>query len=316
MSLLKIYKKLKKPENTNKNSFNTENLKKSNNHYIGINGLGHIAILFCTTSPKGKEENIQNLQLHHGMQATIKFNGKESKKKFSILRCTSKEERLREIFLSSLNNIIENIAETISEKEIYEKTKSLIELYKQISKSKNYDLIGFWGELFIIKILNSKELLIEAFHPKINDTFDFFLENKALEIKSTTSNDRKHIFSFDQLNSKNNIIIIGSVMLRKSRTGISLLDLKNDILKDIGKKYLKEKLQEIYDIYTGSKTQKELNDIKYNFKYSKDNLKFFDSTKVPRIKETPMYGVKNIKFVSDLNSAESISKLSDYEFLK
>jgi hypothetical protein len=105
-------------------------------------------------------------------------------------------------------------------------------------------------------------------------------------------------------------------MLRKSRTGISLLDLKNDILKDIGKKYLKEKLQEIYDIYTGSKTQKELNDIKYNFKYSKDNLKFFDSTKVPRIKETPMYGVKNIKFVSDLNSAESISKLSDYEFLK
>ena len=316
MSLLKIFKKLKKPKITNKNSFNTVNLKKSKNHFIGINGLGHVAILFSTTSPKGKEENIQNLQLQHGAQAKIKHKGKELKKRFTILKCTSKEVRLKEIFLSSLNNTFENVSEIISEKEIYEKTKNLIDLYKKITRNQNYDLIGFWGELFIIKNLRPKELLIEAYHVETNDTFDFFLENKALEIKSTTTNDRKHIFSFDQLNSNDNTIVVGSVMLRKSKNGCSLLDLKNNIIKNISKKTLKEKMQEIYDIYTGLKTQEELNEIKYSLKYAQDNLKFFDSIKIPRIKETPMYGITKIKFVSDLSTAESIHDYTKYKFLK
>ena len=315
MSLFEKYKKLKKPKDKNQYRFDTLNLKKSKNHFIGINGLEHVALLFSTTNPKGKEENIQNLKLNHGVKAAIKYKGKETKKKFSILRCTSKDEKLKEIFLSSLDNTVENISDNVSEKEIYDRTKNLIELYKKISRNKNNDLTGFWGELFIIKYLNSKELLVEAWHPDTNDTFDFFIRNQALEIKTTTSNDRKHHFSYEQLNSTNNMIVVGSVMLRKSRSGVSLLELKNDIIKKINKKHLKEKLQEIYDIMTGLKTQTELDNAKYICEYAEDNIKFFDSKKVPRIKETPMHGIKNIKFESNLNGVESINDFSNYEFL-
>ena len=37
---------------------------------------------------------------------------------------------------------------------------------------------------------------------------------------------------------------------------------------------------------------------------------------MPRIKEAPMYGVKNIKFESDLNGVKAITDFSNYEFLK
>ncbi len=316
MSLIKDYKNLLKPKEKNNYIYNTKNIQNSKNHFIGINGFGHIALLFSTKSPRGKEENIQNLQLNHSIKATIKFKENKTKKKFSILKCTSKDERLREIFLSSLSDAVKNIKEDISEKEIYEKTKSLIDLYKKISKNKNNNLVGFWGELFVIHKLKSTDLLVEAWHPETNDTFDFYLKNQALEIKTTSSNDRKHQFSYEQLNTRNKKIIIASIMIRKSRTGKNLLNLKNLILKKLKKKINKEKVQEMYDVMTGLKNKKELDDISFSYEYSRDNLNFYDALNVPRIKEIPMNGIKSIKYESNLNSSKEIKDFSNYNFLK
>lgn len=316
MNLIQNYKNLLKPKEKNNDIYNTKNIQGSKNHYIGINGLGHIALLFSTKSPKGKEENIQNLQLKHSIKATIKFKGNKTKKKFSILKCTTKDERLREIFLSSLSDTVKKIKEDISEKEIYEKTKSLIELYKKITQNKNNDLVGFWGELFVINKLRSTDLLVEAWHPETTDTFDFYLKNQALEIKTTASNDRKHQFSYEQLNTRNKKIIIASVMIRKSRTGKNLLKLRNSILKKLKKKTNKEKVKEMYDVMTGLKSKNELKDISYSYEYSKDNLSFFDALNVPRIKETPMNGIKSVKYESNLNSSKEIKDFSKYNFLK
>ena len=76
------------------------------------------------------------------------------------------------------------------------------------------------------------------------ELFDFFIENTALETKTTTRNDRKHIFSYDQLNSKNLKIIVCSIKLEKQRSGLSILDLKKKIEKKIKNKDLLKKLNE------------------------------------------------------------------------
>ena len=55
---------------------------------------------------------------------------------------------------------------------------------------------------------------------------DFHSQNQALEIKTTTSNDRIHNFSYEQLNAGNEKLVICSIMLRFNRSGKSLEDLK------------------------------------------------------------------------------------------
>ena len=90
MSLIENYKSLLKPKEKNKYIFNTKNIKNSKNHFIGINGLGHIALLFSTKNPKGKEETIQNLQLNHSIKATIKFKGNKTKKNSVFLNVLQK----------------------------------------------------------------------------------------------------------------------------------------------------------------------------------------------------------------------------------
>jgi len=316
MNLFQKYQKISKIKDRNPVSFNTVKLNKKSEHFLGVNGLNQVAILLNASEPMGSNENIRYLTLEHSIPCTIYIENTVEKKNLSILKLDSKEENLKEIFLRSMDNIVENIPNEISQKKIYELTQSLIKLFEKISNKKNFDLLGFWGELFVIKHLRQKELLIEGWHPETNDTFDFLIKNSFLEIKTSTSNDRKHHFSFEQLNSNNKNIIVGSILIRKSRTGDSLLDLKNKILEEIDKKNLKDKVQEIYDIMTGSKTQEDLNEVKFSYEYAKDNILFYDSQNVPRIKETPMHGVKNIKFESDLNGVKVIDDFSNYTFLK
>ena len=316
MKILNRLNKLKKPRSKNKNIFNSLKINNSSKHLIGIDNKGLIVVLINSIKPKGNGEYLSNIIIKHGVNCSVHLKHEKLTKKFTMIKCLSNDNSTKELFLMSLERILENIPNEVSEIKIDELTKKLVKLFEKLSNKINIDLTGFWGELFIIDYLKSTELLVEAWHPETNDLFDFFLKNLALEVKTTTKNDRKHIFKFEQLNSKSNKIIIGSIMLKRSRAGKSLLDLKKKILKKISKTELIEKVNEIYAIMVANKSQKDLDSEKYSYEYAKENISFFDSVKIPRIKETPMYGIKNIKFESDLNISKSINNFSEYPFLK
>ena len=316
MKILNRLNKLKKPRSKNKNIFNSLKINNSSKHLIGIDNKGLIVVLINSIKPKGNGEYLSNIIIKHGVNCSVHLKNEKLTKKFTMIKCLSNDNSTKELFLMSLERILENIPNEVSEIKIDELTKKLVKLFEKLSNKINIDLTGFWGELFIIDYLKSTELLVEAWHPETNDLFDFFLKNLALEVKTTTKNDRKHIFKFEQLNSKSNKIIIGSIMLKRSRAGKSLLDLKKKILKKISKTELIEKVNEIYAIMVANKSQKDLDSEKYSYEYAKENISFFDSVEIPRIKETPMYGIKNIKFESDLNISKSINNFSEYPFLK
>lgn len=317
MSLFNKIKNLKKPLNVGSNIFNSIRINKNSEHLIGIDNKGLVVVLINSIKPKGVGQNLTNIIIEHDINCTIKLDDKKLIKKFTLIKCLSNQESIKELFLMTLENILQTIPNELSEKRIDELTVKLIKLFEKLSNPKNIDLTGLWGELFIINFLRSTEILIQAWHSENDDLFDFFLNNIALEIKTTTKNDRKHTFKFEQLNSTNtNKIIIGSIMLKRSRIGVSLLDLKNKILKKINNLEFSQKIKEIYALTIANKSQKDLDNEKYDYQYAVDNISFYDSQNVPRIKETPMYGVKNIKFESDLNGVKAISDFSNYEFLK
>lgn len=317
MSLFNKIKNLKKPLNVGSNIFNSIRININSEHLIGIDNKGLVVVLINSIKPKGVGQNLTNIIIEHDINCTIKLDDKKLIKKFTLIKCLSNQESIKELFLMTLENILQTIPNELSEKRIDELTVKLIKLFEKLSNPKNIDLTGLWGELFIINFLRSTEILIQAWHSENDDLFDFFLNNIALEIKTTTKNDRKHTFKFEQLNSTNtNRIIIGSIMLKRSRIGVSLLDLKNKILKKINNLEFSQKIKEIYALTIANKSQKDLDNEKYDYQYAVDNISFYDSQNVPRIKETPMYGVKNIKFESDLNGVKAISDFSNYEFLK
>lgn len=52
----------------------------------------------------------------------------------------------------------------------------------------------------------------------------------------------------------------------------------------------------------------DLDSIRFNIEYAKNNLKIFNGDDVPRIKEKDINGVFNIEYDVDLENVQSISK--------
>lgn len=222
--------KLKPPDSKDLNTYSVKEIKKNSNHLIGINFNREIALLFDTTKPYAKGDALEYIQLVHNQKCIVKEDKKEKNKNYSVLKCSIDNQKLKELFLKLLENIILEIPDKISQKDITDLTRDIFDLFEKISKPSRETLIGLWGELFVINSSKNANVLIQAWHPETTDKFDFFNQNQALEIKTTTSNDRIHNFSYEQLYVGNEKLLICSIMLRQNRDGKSLEDLRNGIL--------------------------------------------------------------------------------------
>ncbi len=314
MSLLDKINSLKIPDSANLNTFSSTEIKRNSNHFIGINSKKEIAILFDSTEPKSKGDALEYIQLIHNQPCTIMEDKKEKNKNFSVLKCSIDNSRLKELFLKLLENIVLEIPKNVSQKQITDLTKDIFELFEKISKPSRETLVGLWGELFVINASKNIEVLIRAWHPETNDKFDFYSQKQALEIKTTTSNNRIHNFSYDQLKVGDEKMIVCSIMLRSSRTGKSLEDLKKEILDQVKSDDLKNQFELIYYKIVGEITEEDIEEYKFDTSYSEENIKYFNLLNVPRLNEEPMSGVKNIKFQSDLTGIKSLNQFDKDSF--
>lgn len=318
MSVIELYEQLKSPKDIN--VYNTNKISNNHNHLIGINSKKQVAIIFEATEPMGSNDNLTNISLQHNLPCGIydRLN-KRTDKKVSIILCKSEDEKVKRLFLKSLEGTILSLESKISQKEINEFFKALIKLFEKISKKKESALIGLWGELFIIYNCKDNENLkniINAWHPENEETFDFYMGNEGIEIKTTSQGNRKHHFSYEQLSSNNNKIIIASIMLRASNSGFSVKDLKEKILKNLKDQTCIDKLNYLYDIITINSTDEEIEKAKYDLNWALNNISFFDQKNVPKINETLQQGVSDVKFISDLTNAKNIESMKDYKILE
>ena len=306
--------KLKPPISKDLNTYSVKEIKKNSNHLIGINFNREIALLFDTTKPYAKGDALEYIQLVHNQKCIVKEDKKEKNKNYSVLKCSIDNQKLKELFLKLLENIILEIPDKISQKDITDLTRDIFDLFEKISKPSRETLIGLWGELFVINSSKNADVLIQAWHPETTDKFDFFNQNQALEIKTTTSNDRIHNFSYEQLYVGNEKLLICSIMLRQNRDGKSLDDLRNEILGRIKNKNLKDQFELVYYKTIGEISEEDINEYKFDYSYAEENIRYFDLINVPRLKEKPMAGVKKIKFQSDLTGIKSVNQFDEDSF--
>lgn len=318
MSLIEIYNRINSPKDTN--VYNTDKISNHHNHLIGINSKKQVAIIFDACEPSGSNDNLTNISLQHNLSCGIydKFN-KRIDKKVSIILCKSDDEKVKRLFLKSLEGTVLGLQSIISQKEIDEFFKALIKLFEKISNKRETDLIGLWGELFIIyncKDYESLKNIINAWHPENEEIFDFYMGNEGIEIKTTIQGNRKHHFSYEQLSLNNNKIIIASILLRITNSGYSVKDLKEKIEKSLKDQIYIDKINYLYDIITINSTEEQINKTKFDLDWALRNIVFFDQKNVPKINERLQQGVSNVKFISDLTNSNNIENIENYKILK
>ena len=99
MSLFNKIKELKKPLNVGSNIFNSIRIKKNSEHLIGIDNKGLVVVLINSIKPKGIGQNLTNIIIEHDINCTIKLDNKKIIKKFTLIKCLSNQESIKELFL-------------------------------------------------------------------------------------------------------------------------------------------------------------------------------------------------------------------------
>ena len=294
--------------------FNEYNLfKLDENIYYGIDKNNCISFLIGSTIPNVYPiiQETKYLNFSFNITAKIIINGENVNKRVHILTCTSKDSNDIKAFIS-LTEAFKNCIKENNPFIINELFSSLKNLFEDINAKTDIELQGFFAELYVIYYFMQNGInILNYWQRKEKMKFDFSInEQKKIEIKSTLKDTRIHHFKHEQLLSELYDIIVGSVLLRESDTGISLYELISKI-----KENAKDNYQVLLYIenFIKNTSDEKLKNIKYDELYIRENMKFYKASAVPRFNEKTPEGVSKAEYDSDLSN---IVNLTNEEFIK
>ncbi len=167
------------------------------------------------------------------------------------------------------------------------------------------ELQGLFAELYVILYFEDNGCPIAMYWQSRNKMkFDFSItDKKRIEIKSTMKSERVHHFRHEQLLSEIYDIKIVSLMLQKNDCGLSIFDVIERIRDNHSDDY--SLLLRIENI-TSQVDEKQLRDLKYDEKYIKNHIGFYDSKKVPHFNEKTPEGVFNAEYDCSFENIEKM----------
>lgn len=257
-------------------------------------------------------ENTKYLKLYINHSAIIENDGKKLNKKISAIILKTFEEKYVDLFLRLTLTFVEN---AYSEK-ILQYFIELKDLFANSKKPSANELQGMYGELFTMYLLKEEYGIDVTNYYQKEDRrkFDFSVsDKKKIDVKTTIKPERIHHFLQMQLDTDRYDIKIISIMLQKDDVGTSLYDLitycKNIFSNNLQFMIRVEKMIMNID-------KENLMDIKYNWQYSKDNIKLYDAISIPRLKEKNEEGVFNVEYDVDFSNSKNISSECFINWLK
>ena len=184
---------------------------------------------------------------------------------------------------------------------------SLYNIFQSKKIEKSLNLLGLWGELYVMIYLKNN-LNIDSsnsWHISSNDKYDFVFNQYPLEVKTTNSKEKLLTLKHNQI-FNNQEKILAAVFCESNNAGMSVHDLV---------KILNKNKQIAQNINFQLKLQQEL--IKINqedmekIKFKLKEIKFFNSKDLPTLTNIP----ENILNITYQYSCENLKSIKE-EILK
>lgn len=312
LDLKKIYDKLPLPKSNNINSFSAITIKGFDNHRIAKDSNDNPSLLIFISEDNQDffvaNQNLFNIQITHNVKCEIEAEEKIIHNNFSVVSYIGQSDSVKDIFLKTCQVLIGSLGQNPTNKKIKKTVDKFIELFKSFKEPPKKSIQGLWCELFLINLSDNPEKLIIGWHSIPEEKFDFSFEKLQIEVKSSMGESRIHHFSSGQLNPiKNTDIIITSVLVSSSPSGMGIIDLIRRIerkLETFPKQ--KEKLHLLVYSTIGIDIER-VNDIKFNYDFSKQSLRFYKSEEIPQIEFNNIpKEVSNVKFTSNLLNSKHL----------
>lgn len=292
--------------------FNVLPVPGSESHLIGRDSSDCICILISATDSlesRFAPIRLESLEAEFQISCSIRTENTDKRKTFSILRCRATgEECIEKYFLYICGTILSLVGEAPSAKEVSGIINRFAFIFQKLQTPPSRSLIGLFGEVYLIWRSPDRAQALAAWHSEINSRFDFTTTNARLDVKTTSSRSRTHIFTYDQCNPPPGVFgLAASLFAEKVPTGTSLQKIINDIQDTVShNSTLVTKLHDTIVSTLGSSLVESL-PVCFDIQLSDSSLLFFDASSIPAIRGNLPPGVSEVRFRSELLDDAALS---------
>lgn len=281
-------------------------------HRLGRSQEGYPKFFVHTNSSPSTVQNVirEILSVEYNVPCELVDNdGKRQKDNYSIITLRTQEKALQAYFIEIFTMMLNKMPHTPSRRELSIEVENLITIFSALSNPPKKKIQGLWSELLVIEQSSHPETLINAWHSSPTAKYDFTMGRDKVEVKSTSSEERIHKFSLDQLNpSPNSRLIVASTIVRESaeaEDGLSVKGLYNKICERVTAINSRLRLYTVIAETIGTDLAK-LESVYFDYTSAVDYLGYYDSKEIPHIDKANVP-----EFVTDVKFASNLSHLTD-----
>lgn len=286
-------------------------------HKLGVSNEGFPKFFVCTNSSISSTPNIvrEILSVEYNLPCTlVEDNNEQNEDFYTIITLRNLDEPLQAYFIDIFVMMLKKLPPIPSKRELSIEIESLITIFSALTKTPIKEVQGLWAELLVIEQSLHPETLIQAWHDEPSTKYDFTMGRDKIEVKSTSSEERIHRFSLDQLNpTPNSQLLIASVIVRDSAKcsgGLSVRNLYDKICSRVTALNARLKLSSIMAKTIGN-DYKKIDNVFFDYVGACDTLAYFDYNDVPRIRKSEVP-----EFVFDVKFHSNLSHLTDIKNTK
>ena len=284
-------------------------------HKLGVSQEGFPMFFVRTNSSASSVQNIvrEILSVEYNVSCKlIDDNGNSQDDTFCIITLRSLDAPLHSYFIEIFTMMLHRLQPIPSNRALSVEVEDLIAIFDALTNPPQKKIQGLWAELLVIEQSTQPETLINAWHSVPSAKYDFTLGRDKIEVKSTSSEERIHKFSLDQLNpSPNSRLLIASTVVRESGPaddGLSVKGLYDKIRERVSAVDSQIRLFTIIAETVGSDLTK-LENVFYDYTSAVDFLEFYDYHDIPSISKDAVPSlVTDVKFASNLNGLTDARK--------
>lgn len=290
------------------------------NHKLGKSDEGYPKFFVHSADVNSSIHNImaELLSVEYNVDCSLVENdGNTTDAIFSIITLRSTDESLQQLFIEVFYLMLKTLPSVPNNYDLSLKIEGLLSIFSALRRKPMHKIQGLWAELLIIERSKEPDVVAKAWHSVPGAKYDFTMGCDKIEVKSTSSEDRVHKFSLDQLNpTESSNLLIASVTVRESaedENGLSIINLYEKICKRISNTEIRMHIYTVMINTLGNEYDKAIN-VFFDYSQGKDSLAYYDYRDVPHIRkeDVPDY-VKEVKFNSDLSHLqEAKDKNFDY----
>lgn len=276
-------------------------------HKLGVSPQGFPMFFAVTSENNFPAYNIERefLRVQYNLPCTIVLENQDKQdNRYTIITLKNHEEELQNSFIEIFILMLKKLMPNTTKKELSIEIENLITIFTALARPPKKKLQGLWAELLVIEQSKDPALLINCWHSQPNIKYDFSDGQDKIEVKSTSSEERLHRFSLDQLNpSQNSQLLIASSIVRecgKSESGLSVFDLYQKITELVSDNDLRLRCYTIIAETLGDSLVKSKK-VYFDYTEASDSLRYYNCPDIPKIeRETIPEAVSEVKFMSNL----------------